>query len=75
MPLYPEPPDLQVLQPLPPLGTALPVVIDSAAMPLTGLPEVGQWIKLRVVGLRLVQVRCWATEVTSGGPCTIGTYC
>eukprot|EP00775_Hariotina_reticulata_P004259 gene4259-4510_t len=55
MPLHAEPPDLQVLQPLPPLGTALPVVIGSADLPLTGLPEVGQWIKLRVVGLRLVQ--------------------
>lgn len=58
MPLQSEPPGLQVLQELPPIGTALPVVMDSAAVPSTGLPQVGDWVKIKVVGVAAVQVCC-----------------
>jgi hypothetical protein len=56
MPLQSEPPGLQVLQELPPIGTALPVVMDPAAVPSTGLPQVGDWVKIKVVGVAAVQV-------------------
>lgn len=57
MPLQSEAPGLQVLQELPPIGTALPVVMDAAAVPSTGLPQVGDWVKVKVVGVAAVQVR------------------
>lgn len=56
MPLSAEPPGLQVLHDLPRIGTALPVVMDPAAVPRTGLPEVGDWVKIKVVGVTAVQV-------------------
>jgi hypothetical protein len=56
MPLQSEPPGLQVLQELPPIGTALPVVMDPAAVPSLGLPQVGDWVKVKVVGVAAVQV-------------------
>lgn len=57
MPLSSEAPGVQVLQDLPPIGTALPVVIDPGAVPSTGLPQVGDWVKIKVVGVAAVQVR------------------
>jgi hypothetical protein len=57
MPLVSEAPHLQVLQDLPPIGTALPVVMDPGAVPSTGLPQVGDWVKIKVVGVAAVQVR------------------
>lgn len=57
MPLSSEAPGLQVLQDLPPLGTALPVVMAPGAVPSTGLPQVGDWVKIKVVGVAAVQVR------------------
>lgn len=56
MPLVSEPPGLQVLLELPTIGTALPVVMDPAAVPKTGLPAVGDWVKVKVVGVAAVQV-------------------
>jgi hypothetical protein len=56
MPLSAEPPGLQVLQDLPRIGTALPVIMDPAAVPRTGLPQVGDWVKIKVVGVAAVQV-------------------
>lgn len=56
MPLQSEAPGLQVLQDLPPIGTALPVIMDPAAVPSTGLPQVGDWVKIKVVGVAAVQV-------------------
>lgn len=57
MPLLSEAPGLQVLQDLPPIGTALPVVMHPGAVPSTGLPQVGDWVKIKVVGVAAVQVR------------------
>lgn len=54
MPLVSDPPGLQVLQDLPTIGTALPVIMDH--VPSTGLPDVGDWVKIKVVGVAAVQV-------------------
>jgi hypothetical protein len=48
----------QVLPDLPPLGTALPVVVPQPrGQPRRPLPAVGDWVKLKVVGQQLHEVR------------------
>jgi hypothetical protein len=64
LPLMPQPPDVLVAAELPPLGTALPVVVLPGA--LTALPQVGDWIKIKVVGVTAVQVCVRVCEVRSG---------
>jgi hypothetical protein len=54
LPLAPQPPGVAVVPQLPPLGTALPVVIQPGALPT--LPRPGEWVKIKVVGLAAVQV-------------------
>jgi len=53
MPLVSDPPGLQVLQDLPTIGTALPVIMDHVP---SALPNVGDWVKIKVVGVAAVQV-------------------
>lgn len=47
---------VDVVPELPPLGSAVPVVMEAGNVPRGGLPAVGSWIKLKVVGLLAVQV-------------------
>lgn len=51
-----SPPAAQVIDELPPLGTALPVVIPKARNPGV-LPKAGEWVKVKVAGLQLHEVR------------------
>jgi hypothetical protein len=51
-------PDVDVVPELPPLGSALPVIMEADNVPRGGLPAVGSWVKLKVVGLLAVQVGC-----------------
>lgn len=47
----------QMLADLPPLGTALPVVVPQPhGSPPIALPAVGEWVKLKMVGLQLHEV-------------------
>ncbi|WIA28371.1 hypothetical protein OEZ86_010918 [Tetradesmus obliquus] len=46
---------VDVVPELPPLGSAVPVVMEAGNVPRGGLPAVGSWIKLKVVGLLAVQ--------------------
>lgn len=54
----PPPPGVSVLDPLPAVGTAMPVIIENAPSSnrLSELPTVGTWIKLKVVEQQLVKV-------------------
>lgn len=53
LPLAPAP-RLAVAPELPPLGSALPVVVLPGALP-GALPQVGGWVKIKVVGVAAVQ--------------------
>jgi hypothetical protein len=59
LPLLDVPPGVSVLplDELPAMGTALPVVMESDACRGRGLPALGSWVKLKVVGLAAVKVR------------------
>lgn len=51
-------PCMQVAEDLPALGTALPVLVPQLrGQPARPLPAVGDWIKLKVVGMQLHEVR------------------
>jgi hypothetical protein len=56
LPLTPTP-GVQLVPELPPLGSAVPVIMEAGNVPRGGLPAVGSWVKLKVVGLLVVQVR------------------
>lgn len=56
LPLSSQPPSLIVDSNVPPLGSAVPVIIEAENMPRNELPSVGAWVKLKVVGLAAVQV-------------------
>jgi hypothetical protein len=56
LPLTPRP-GVDVVPGLPPLGSAVPVIMEAGNVPRGGLPAVGSWVKLKVVGLLVVQVR------------------
>jgi hypothetical protein len=55
LPLHPTP-GVEVVAELPPLGSAVPVIMEAGHAPRGGLPAVGSWVKLKVVGLLAVQV-------------------
>lgn len=44
------------MDPLPAVGSAVPVVMAANQRPAATLPAVGSWVKLKVVGPQLVQV-------------------
>lgn len=63
MPLTSQPPLLEVMEQLPPLGSAVPVIIERDNVPPM-LPAVGAWVKLKVVGLLAVQVSMLACQTS-----------
>ncbi|KAF6263159.1 hypothetical protein COO60DRAFT_1635386 [Scenedesmus sp. NREL 46B-D3] len=47
-------PGVDIVAELPPLGSAMPVIMQAGNVPGSGLPAVGSWVKLKVVGLLTV---------------------
>lgn len=47
---------VELVEELPAMGTAVPVIMSSSHRPAANLPAVGSWIKLKVVGQQVVEV-------------------
>lgn len=75
LPLVSQLPNVTVLQELPPLGTALPVIVQPGALAV--LPQVGDWVKMKVVGLAAVQVGCAGCALFTWAPifCKAHWFC
>ena len=70
-------PCMQVLSQLPPMGTALPVVVPQPRnQPPFQLPPLGAWVKLKVVGVQLHEVRSsgGAVALKGEGPACSATF-